>query len=59
MSDPLGDPQGTFARSVEPERTHPVKPEDPPPSFRRDQLIVLGVIVLLVVVTVLVFSLLR
>ena len=53
------NPQGRFARSVKSELTRPVKPEDPPPSFRRNQIIALGVIALLVIGAVIVLSLLR
>lgn len=42
----LGDPQGTQARSIDTERKHPVsRSEEPSPSYRRTQLLVLAALI--------------
>jgi len=39
----LGDPQGTQARAIDTERKYPAtQAEEPPPSYRRNQLLVLA-----------------
>lgn len=45
MSGPIGDPQGTQARAIDAERRHPTAVEQPPGPFRRNQLIVLAMVV--------------
>ena len=44
MTEQIGDPQGTQARALDTERQHPVHPEEPPPSYRRNLLLVLALL---------------
>ncbi len=42
----LGDPQGTQARAIDTERKYPAaRAQEPPPSYRRKQLLVLAALI--------------
>lgn len=42
----LGDPQGTQARAIDTERKNPTThAEEPPPSYRRNQVLVLAALI--------------
>lgn len=45
MSGPIGDPQGTQARAIDSERRYPTSPERPPGPFRRNQMVVLALVI--------------